>query len=471
MAEKAPEKKVSGMLLLKGVVAGLVSIALVVGGVCCALPRQSDVVDQTRLYDYVYSGTKSESVDFTTTNMSDDGILTFGTSELYISSPLVNQCPQKVFGESVSGVDMTYVGEAFDQSLWQAIAAGAYAPSSKNRKVALMLSPQWFFKGNGQQSKLSSKFSYQLYKGFLENDSISDDTKAYVRQRLETLGVEGTQIAAANDDTFVDAINDAAYQFSNDLRIRSKIDALVKGSPKNSQVRSAGEPTGEPDWNALLSDAQAQGEQSCTNNDFGIHDAYWDKNSQYESEQNQDFVHADDEWADFQCFLKVCKEAGLEPLVVILPMHGSWYDEMGVTSDTRAQFYDQARSLCDEAGVAYADFSSCEYEKYFLCDTVHPGWIGWVRIEHAVYDFVNGQDNAFLGGAGFGGVDGLKAAMSADSNESDAAIVNGASGDLNGASGDSDGASYDSGAGVEPSTPSDNAATGANSAVQEGGAE
>lgn len=399
MAEMAPEKKVSGMLLLKGVVAGLVAIAFVVGGVCCALPRQGDVADQTRLYDYVYSGTKSESVDFTTTNMSDDGILTFGTSELYISSPLVNQCPQKVFGESVSGVDMTYVGEAFDQSLWQAIAAGAYAPASKNRKVALMLSPQWFFKGNGQQSKFSSKFSYQLYKGFLENDSISDETKAYVRQRLETLGVDGTQIAAANDDAFVDAINDAAYQFSNDLRIRSKIDALVKGSPKNSQTRSAGEPTGEPDWDALLSDAQAQGEQSCTNNDYGIHDAYWDKNSQYKSEQNQDFVHADDEWADFQCFLKVCKEAGLEPLVVILPMHGGWYDEMGVTSDIRAQFYDQARSLCDEAGVAYADFSSCEYEKYFLCDTVHPGWIGWVRIEHAVYDFVNGQDNAFLGGA------------------------------------------------------------------------
>ena len=464
MAEKAPEKKVSGMLLLKGVVAGLVAIALVVGGVCCALPRQSDVADQTRLYDYVYSGTKSESVDFTTTNMSDDGILTFGTSELYISSPLVNQCPQKVFGESVSGVDMTYVGEAFDQSLWQAIAAGAYAPSSKNRKVVLMLSPQWFFKGNGQQSKFSSKFSYQLYKGFLENDSISDDTKAYVRQRLEALSVEGTQIAAANDDTFVDAINDAAYQFSNDLRIRSKIDALVKGSPKNSQVRSAGEPTGEPNWDALLSDAQAQGEQSCTNNDYGIHDAYWDKNSQYKSEQNQDFAHADDEWADFRCFLKVCKEAGLEPLVVILPMHGSWYDEMGVTSDTRAQFYDQARSLCDEAGVAYADFSSCEYEKYFLCDTVHPGWIGWVRIEHAVYDFANDQDNAFLGGAGFGGVDGLKVAISADSSENNAAIANGSSGD-------SDGASHNEGAGAEPSTPSDNAATGANSVVQEGGVE
>ena len=168
MAEMAPEKKVSGMLLLKGVVAGLVAIALVVGGVCCALPRQGDVADQTRLYDYVYSGMKSESVDFTTTNMSDDGILTFGTSELYISSPLVNQCPQKVFGESVSGVDMTYVGEAFDQSLWQAIAAGAYAPSSKNRKVVLMLSPAVVLQGQRSAVEVLVEVFISVVQGFLE---------------------------------------------------------------------------------------------------------------------------------------------------------------------------------------------------------------------------------------------------------------------------------------------------------------
>ena len=54
-----------------------------------------------------------------------------------------------------------------------------------------------------------------------------------------------------------------------------------------------------------------------------------------QSEQNQDFVHADDEWADFNVLLEGMQEAGLEPLVVILPMHGRWYDEMGVTSDIR----------------------------------------------------------------------------------------------------------------------------------------
>ncbi len=415
--ENTTPKRISGLTLLKGVVGGFLSLAVVGAAVMCALPRQTDQADSTRLYDYVYSGTKSESVDFTTTNMSDDGILTFGTSELYISMPLVNQVPQKVFGESVSGVDMTYVGEAFDQSLWQAIAAGAYADSTKNRKVVLMLSPQWFFKNNGQESKFSSKFSYTLYKSFLNNAAISDDTKSYVRSRLQALGVDEKQIAAANDDSFVDAINDEAYQLTNDLRIRSKLNALVQGSPKKAATRTAGQDTGEPDWDALLDDAQQQGEQSCTNNDYGIYDGYWEKNSQYRSEQGQDFTHADDEWADFKCFLRVCKESGLEPLVVILPMHGTWYDNVGVDSNTRAQFYEQAREICDDAGAAYADFSSCEYEKYFLCDTVHPGWIGWVRIEHAVYDFASNRDDAFLGGAGFGQAEGLSAAEDETSDE------------------------------------------------------
>ena len=68
----------------------------------------------------MYSGTKSQSVPFTTASMSDDGHLAFGSSEFFISKDKVAQCPQAVFGENVTGVDLTYVGEAYDQSLWQA---------------------------------------------------------------------------------------------------------------------------------------------------------------------------------------------------------------------------------------------------------------------------------------------------------------------------------------------------------------
>ena len=51
---------------------------------------------------------------------------------------------------------------------------------------------------------------------------------------------------------------------------------------------------------------------------------------------------------------------------------------------------------------------------YFLCDTVHPGWVGWVRIERAFYDFVNGCDDDFLGGADFGDAPGLEGSSGGD---------------------------------------------------------
>ena len=334
------------MRLLRGVLAGLLAVALGLAGVCAMLPAQTSY-DPARLYDYVYSGTKSQSVPFTTASMSDDGHLAFGSSEFFISKDKVAQCPQAVFGENVTGVDLTYVGEAYDQSLWQAIAAGAYAGEAKNKKVMIVVSPQWFFKGNG------------------------------------------------------------------DLRTRSRLPGIIAGAPLKSTVRAAGASTGEPDWNALLKQADASGDAACTTNDFGIYDAYWQKNSGYHVERGQNFSQADEEYADLACFLRVCREAGLEPLVTILPVHGAWYDREGVAHAERQAYYERIRGLCDDAGAAYADFSSCEYEKYFLCDTVHPGWRGWVRIEQAFYDFVHDRDDAFLGGGRFGAAEGLDAAGNA----------------------------------------------------------
>lgn len=403
-------KKLSGTHLLRGVLAGLLAALLAVTGLFLwGWPPQT-YHDPARLYDYVYSGVKSESIPFTSSAMSEDGHLAFGSSEFYISLDKVAQCPQRVFGENVTGVDLTYIGEAYDQSLWQAIAAGAYAGSAKNKKVMLVVSPQWFFKNNGAQSKFASKFSYPLYRAFSSNPDISDATKKYVRGRVERLGVNKGQVAAANRDTVLDAVNDTALSLTEDLRIRSRLPQVIAKAPLKSAARNADLPTGEPDWESLLHQADASGDAACTSNDYGIYDAYWEKNSGYNVERGQNFSQADDEYADLSCFFDVCRETGLDPLVVILPVQGAWYDHENVSSEDRQAYYQRIRSLCGEANVSYADFSSCEYEKYFLCDTVHPGWRGWVRIERAFYDFVNGRDDPFLGGGSFGQAEGLSAA-------------------------------------------------------------
>lgn len=400
--------QVSGRALLLAVCLGIVAFGLrLVAFDRLVLPGDGRA-DANRLYDYVYASGKSENVDFLTANMSDDGYLCFGSSEWYISKGRVSMCPQAVFGETGAGVDMTYVGEGYDQSLWQAIAAGAYGSSGKvkNRKVMIVVSPQWFFKRAGDENKFYTKFSYSLYRAFMQSDAISSDTKAYVRQRCADLGVDAGKLAAASHDTPLDAINDAAYATVDSWRLRSELANIEGLAPLKSDARKVAEASDtqgtEPDWDTLLAQAETEGEAACTNNDYGVYDEFWEKNHTFDPELFENFDDAESEYADLSCFLEVCREVGFEPLVCILPVHGPWYDVSDVASGNRQEYYDRIRAICDEAGASYADFSGFEYEKYFLCDTVHPGWKGWVRIEHAFYDFVSdrrGQDDCVTWGS------------------------------------------------------------------------
>ena len=397
-----------GARLLVAVLAGLVVAAAGLVAVDRLLPGNGPA-DPSKLYDYVYADGKSENIDFVLANMSADSHLCFGSSEFYISKDKVSMCPQAVFGENVTGADMTFIGEGYDQSLWQAIAAGAYGSRVADKRVMIVVSPQWFFKGNGDQDKFESKFSYTLYRAFEQNPAVSDETKAYVRERCAALGVDEGQLDAASRATPADALNDDVYALADAWRLRTQVPNIVSLAPSKSAARTAGAPTGEPDWDALLDQARAEGAQRCTTNDYGVYDAYWEANHTYMPELFENFHEADNEYADLACLLEVCRETGLEPMVCILPVHGPWYDLADVSADERAAYYARIRQICDDAGAAYADFSSCEYETYFLCDTVHPGWVGWVRIEQAFYDFVNGRDDPFLGGAGFGDAPGLSA--------------------------------------------------------------
>lgn len=393
--------------LLKTTAGSLAALgAGIVGTDELLFPKLEHKADGTRIYDYVYGMPKSEAVEFVLANMSEDGRFCFGTSEFYFNTDFIPEMPLAVFGNNCCGLDMTLIGEPFDQSLWQAIACGAFCGRATNHECVLFVSPQWFFKSSGSQKLFSGKFNYELYRNFCQNTMLSGDTKDRVRERCLALGVSSGTLAAANQDTPADALNDLERHEQETLRIRSQLEKMIEGSPSKSRTRAAGIPTGEPDWAALLEQASQDGAARCTNNELGIYDSYWERNSQYQTERGQNFDEAEDEWSDLSLFLDVARECGMSTLMIMLPMHGVWYDHVGIAEGQRDAWYARVRQVADNAGATYADFSPCEYERYFFCDTVHPGWRGWVHIERAVYHFVNGQDDEFLGGWGYGSADG-----------------------------------------------------------------
>lgn len=366
-----------------------------------ALPSQS-YVGSGRNYGYEYSGAKSSSMAFVRASQPDGAMLVFGSSELSTPTSVVPQVPEAVFGQGRYGLQLSLIGQAFDQSLWHAIAAGAYgADETFPRKVAIIVSPTWFADGGIDDDTFGLRFSYSLYRQFCMNPAISDASKRYLAQRLVEQGIDEDVVRAGMGDDAIAELNNWAYSLVDDLRLRNELrgvregglDAPVAEDGSESDVDAALPPDAvEPDFAQLREEALASGEAAATNNDWGYDDDFYSRNIAGREDvlagtQAQETYSDTPEYEDLAFFLQVCREAGLQPLVIISPVSGPFFDLVGISEDVRAQCYDRIRAICEEQGVPAADFSDKEYERYFLHDIVHFGWTGWADVEEAIYDY------------------------------------------------------------------------------------
>ena len=375
-------RRVIGLALL--IATALFAVAIFV--VYQVLPPQAKPGEEGKDYGYVYSGVKSSSVDFTTATMVDDAILLFGSSELSTPPSLVPQVPASTFGMRNCGLDLVYVGEAYDQSLWQAIAAGAYAPRLESKKVAIIVSPVWFEDGGLDNDLFKTRFSYSLYRACMANDALSDETRAYVAKRLAEQGVDASVVAAGFANNPIAVIDDAVYSAMDDLKLRDGL----------REVRDKGfeHPVGSGesiDFQALrghaLDDALERSHNEWGFDDSSYAEAVGEHKDAIKGKLAGQTYSDTPEYDDFELFLKVCTESGLEPLVVISPLSGDYYDWVGINSEVRNSSYERIRGLSEKYGAAVADLSGHEYELYFLHDQVHFGWLGWVDVEQALYEF------------------------------------------------------------------------------------
>ena len=88
-----------------------------------------------------------------------------------------------------------------------------------------------------------------------------------------------------------------------------------------------------------------------------------------------------------ECFLKVCQQLEIEPLIVIVPVNGYYYDFTGFPKEARQNYYEKVRTLAESYGARIADFSDQEYTKYFFEDRVHLVKKGWVMVDESLYNY------------------------------------------------------------------------------------
>lgn len=373
---------------LIAVACGVVVAACVVATTCFVLPPQA-TTNRKVDYGYVYASAKSSSAQFVQANFRDDTLLMLGSSEFSTPVTKVSTVPAQVFGTANFGVKPMMVGEAFDQALWHTIALGALSRGRIPRnKVAIIVSLGQYTDGGLDNSSFGERFSYSLYRGFCTNASISPEVRNYVRRRLVEQGIDETTLRAAESSDPIAAIDTKALTFMDDLRLRGQLGG----------VRAQGIPLVEgtvvqPHWALLRQEALQEAMRRTTTNEWGAEDEFWTSELEpalpkLEGARAGETYTQTPEYDDLDMFLTLCENCGIEPLVVVEPCMGPYYDYIGIDAQTRAKAYQHIRDVvASHSNAQIADFSDREYEKYFLFDIVHFGWTGWIDAEQALYNF------------------------------------------------------------------------------------
>ena len=90
---------------------------------------------------------------------------------------------------------------------------------------------------------------------------------------------------------------------------------------------------------------------------------------------------------DLQCFLDVCKQEGIEVMMVMQPLNGRWSDFAGYRKEKREKLYEKVRKLAQKNNVQLTDLSGIEYGKYMFEDDSHLGLKGLVNFNEQIYKF------------------------------------------------------------------------------------
>lgn len=332
----------------------------------------------------------------------EDSLLIFGSSELKTTD--IRTHPANFFRGS--GLQVDLVGRGSCQSLIHALAVGAQGEGLRGKKIVLITAPQSYVEGGIAPDLFLANYSQRQLLNILTDGTVPDGLKRYLAGRVQTLFSEYASSSGANPEAYTagDVLSRAwtrdaprwylaPYTALTGYLLAAK--DLAAARPLMAEDGDGGaEPSGlRFDWEEEESLALAQAEEMVTNNGFYMQDGYYSTyiGAKLERQAGKDAALSYDnspEYDDLRCLLELCRLRGIEVLFVHVPMHGKWNDYTGFPAERRARYYEKVRNIVENYdNVTMLDLTKNEYDPYFLCDTMHLGWKGWLAVDRAIVEF------------------------------------------------------------------------------------
>ncbi|QAT43370.1 D-alanyl-lipoteichoic acid biosynthesis protein DltD [Aminipila luticellarii] len=332
-------------------------------------------------------------------NLNKHSIVVFGSSEFEHGQKTIYH-PKAMFRDFE--FNPMLIGAGYYQCLEHAITLAAVGDSVETKKVVLLLSPSWFRKEGVIDTAFASRFSEGSYIEMLQNGNLSPETKRYIENRTNhLLQVDPAtlkrvhiydRVLTEDKNSLMDGVSYRVYE--NYLREKDRQSVILQAKLFHLESdQNKGNEDKEIDWSAYMNRAEAQGEKENQNPFYmspkGFTRAEYKLHGRAVPEKRKvrNCYTVSPEYDDFKCFLDICRQLHIEPLVVALPVNGYYYDYTGFPADTRTKYYENIRALTKEYGVQLIDLSNEEFTKYFFEDGIHLGGKGWVTVNEALYNF------------------------------------------------------------------------------------
>ena len=343
---------------------------------------------------YSVSFEKYKSKDIILENITPKTLVLLGSSEL---TTTINEDyhPRKIF--NYEDFNIMQIGVGNSQNIIHAATIGSIGNDVRNNEIVMIQSIQWFDNKNGIiKDAFLSRISSEHVYNTMANDKISKETKEKFINRVIELSSTNKVLNKkyrSYKKYFVQEqgnfITGEFLKLDNYFyKLKNKYEFFKNKGRENYPL--SGEKTPDYDWKELDEKVTEQAKERTNNNDYQIDNTYYDKyiKTKYDQLKNSSKNTKYDEskeYDDLDILLSIVKDLNLNMKFAILPANGKWSDYTGIDSEKRQVAYNNLKEIAKKNNIEVMDYSSKEYEEYYMYDAMHLGWRGWIDFERDLY--------------------------------------------------------------------------------------
>jgi D-alanine transfer protein len=342
-----------------------------------------------------------------------DLLLLYGSSEVVIEDP----CHVSILlRDYPTGFAPVPIGQKAGRCVLHVQHLAALGRALRGKKVVVSLTATNFFEGNSMPADpYAGNFSRVSANELAFSTDLSPDVKETLARRMlgypKTLEDDPLLTFAlrqlADGSVKARALYYAALPLGRLqvglLRLQDHWGALGclhdPNLPPDPRAPAPG-PRPAMDWPALAARAEREYRRRSDNNPFGFDNDLW--RARFPSGPHVNPPGARDanvrrslerapEWDDVETLLQVLHELGAEPLLLVTPVKGTFFDRIGISAEARWVCYDRLRAIARAHDVPLVDFDDHDHDRDFLVDNSHLSSKGWVYYTYAMDAFFHGR--------------------------------------------------------------------------------